>query len=448
MCSATETVTRIQKVLADQYRLGKGLESCWLKGHNMSKSGGCWIFVVGILAGCATVEPPPASKYSSPTPTIATTPDTSATQSQPVQQNATPLVQASKQRTTGTPDDARRHMIRGMAAIEMAKSPGELMAAEDEFRMATEIDDHLSNAWFNLAKVQSQLDKYQDAMDSYRHYLDVAPGAADSQSVQNEIIKLEFRQEQMNKIASRVGTWVGLDGTFYHLTVDGNHMSLKTDSRHVLPDEVSASYSLVGDIPTRAVTPAEFQLTFQGDKLSGSWTRAPVKADKCTVPADSASVTGNLFPQDKKMILRHEKGSFHASIQMGLLSDDSCAEVTSNGRKTVDEALYGPLGKGGPDFGLKGLYEWWEGGFSMIHFGWQGRLAASVEPQTRAYTAGLRTDDEILSIDGVAVKTLSAGETVMRLYGEPGSNMSLEVWRKGAKEPFVIKITRMARKES
>ena len=48
----------------------------------------------------------------------------------------------------GVPD-ARRHMVRGIAAIEMARNSGELTVAADEFRRATELDPTLSSAWYN-----------------------------------------------------------------------------------------------------------------------------------------------------------------------------------------------------------------------------------------------------------------------------------------------------------
>jgi hypothetical protein len=310
--------------------------------------------------------------------------------------------------------------------------------------MATEISPDLANAWFNLGKVQSQLGKFSAAMDSYRQYLVRAPAAPDVQTVKNEIIKLEFKHEQANKIQSRVGSWVGQDGTFYRLALDGNLMTLKTAHRRVPEDEVSSTYTLVGNVPIQAAVATEYQLVFQGNRLSGTWSRGPVKADKCSVPADSAKVSGELFDQEKKMVLRFDKGSFQASTQMSILTDDYCAGVTSSGRKSVEDTLYGPLGAGSPGFGLVGLDYWWDGGFSMVRHGWQGRLAVSVAPDTSAYAAGLRSEDEILAIDGVAVKSLSAAEAVMRLYGEPGSALMLEVWRKESKDPFMLSLKRVA----
>jgi plasmid stability protein len=51
-------------------------------------------------------------------------------------------------------DEARKYLVRGMAAIEMAKSDEELAAAATEFKKATEISPNMATAWYNLGSVQ------------------------------------------------------------------------------------------------------------------------------------------------------------------------------------------------------------------------------------------------------------------------------------------------------
>jgi len=236
---------------------------------------------------------------------------------------------------------------------------------------------------------------------------------------------------------------VGNDGTPYSLTLDGNRLTLKTDRRIVPQDEIRSTYSLVGNVPVTVPVATEFQLLLQGNRLSGNWNRAAVQADKCTVPPDTAPVTGEIKDSEKMMVLSHERTSFLAATQMSLLGDDFCGKVEAVGRKTVEEIIHGPLGKGGIGVVLTGLTQWWDGGFTAIQFGWQGRLAVSVHPDSPAFAGGLRDGDEILAIDGVAVKSLSAGQAVMRMRGEPGSSVSLEVWRKGSNETFTLTLKRV-----
>jgi len=104
---------------------------------------------------------------------------------------------------------AREYMVRGAAAIEMAKSDGDLAAAEKEFRTATEIDPTLAAAWFNLGTTQSKLKKYTDALASFQRYLNLDPKAEDAQKVRDEIIKIKYRQERMEEQSKPGWTQLG-----------------------------------------------------------------------------------------------------------------------------------------------------------------------------------------------------------------------------------------------
>jgi len=405
-----------------------------------------WSITVFLLAGCAVEQPPTplsvAPNAGTPSAKAHISPSPGAA-SAPAKIDSLQSAVAQQPRATGTPEDARRHMLRGMAAIEIAKSNDDLALAEDEFRMATEIAPQMAIAWFNLGKAQTQLGRHNEAIASFRQYLTLAPDAKDAQSVRDEIVKLEFRRELATKAQARVGLWVGQDGSLYHLTLNNNRLTLKTDQRPVPENEVRSAYSLVGNVPVTASTPAEYQLVLQGNRLTGTWSRGAVRVDKCTIPADTSEATGELNDREGRIVLHHESTSYQASTQMSLLGDDSCGGVVAGARKTSEDTLYGPLGKGGLGVVIYGLTQWWDGGFSAIQFGWQGRLGVRLQPGTPAFEAGLRDEDEILAIDGVAVKSLSAGQAVQRLRGEPGSTVSLELWRKGTKDPFTLTFRRI-----
>jgi len=92
--------------------------------------------------------------------------------------------------------EARKYMVRGMAAIEMAKNNEGLEAAAAEFGKAINIDPYLAAAWYNLGSVQSKLGHLSEAIKCYRRYLSLAPEAADARQISDEIIKLEYRLEQ------------------------------------------------------------------------------------------------------------------------------------------------------------------------------------------------------------------------------------------------------------
>lgn len=379
------------------------------------------------LAGCVVPTPPPPAALQTVPPTPA------------------PLTPAPRQACAGTLEDARRHMLRGMAAVEMAKSAAEITMAADEFRCATEIAPQLANAWYNLARAQSQLGKYQDAIASYQRYLEVAPDAEDAQKVRDELVKLEFRQEVADKAQARVGTWVGSDGTYYELKVNGDNWTLRSKDAITPEDEIRSTYPIVGSMPLPAVS-VEYQLTQQGNALTGVWNRAPVTAEKCTVPADSATVSGEVDDANHRIILRHEVTSYHASTMMSILTDDFCGGVEVKGRKAKELAIYGSFSNpdlGGIGVSLKPMTNWFDSGFTFSKPGWHGRLGILVPDGSPAYQAGLRSDDEILAIDGRPVKGMNAGEAIMALRGAPGSQVTLEIWRKDSPQTIVVNMTRI-----
>jgi len=118
-----------------------------------------------------------------------------------------------------------------MAALETAKTKADLALAIEEFNLATGISPKMAEAWLNLGKAQVQHGLYADAMESYRQYLKVAPDAPDAQTMQDEIVKLEFRQERLEKSQGREGEWMDNDGSRYYLTaVAFTQLTLPTTS--------------------------------------------------------------------------------------------------------------------------------------------------------------------------------------------------------------------------
>lgn len=252
-------------------------------------------------------------------------------------------------------------------------------------------------------------------------------------------------KDSVNNPASAImltGIWVAGDGALYQLGQNGTRLVLKTNSRPVFEDEVVSTYSLVGKVPIANFSEAEFQLTLHGSRLSGNWSRGALTVDKCRVPTDTAEVDGEL-KQDGRMLLRHARSSYKAATQMSLLGDDSCSGVSVLGRSAVEEVLRGPLGRGGLGAGIIGLSSWWDGGFAAIKFGWQGRLGVTVQPGSHAHASGLRDGDEILGVDGTPISSLSPGEAMLRLHGQPGSNVQLAIRRKGEPTPVSLVIRRI-----
>lgn len=341
--------------------------------------------------------------------------------------------------------DARKYMVRGVAAIEMAKTPAELEEAAAEFVRATELDPSLAAAWYNLGSIKAKLGDYNGAIASYKRYLSLVPKAEDASKIQDEIIKLEFRQEKALKSSSRQGTWVSADGTPFILKSDGNGMTLETDRHFITDDEAEGTYPLVGKMWITEKEQLKYDLQVSGNKLSGTWKHSSFKAGECTIPEESGEVTGEIKDSEKKIVLRYARIKYLATNSGSLFGDDYCAGVKAKETKETETVFRGPLPRGGIMAVLSGIHWYWPGGFSSIQTGWTGHLIVSdVNPNAPAFAAGLRAEDMILAINGVEVKGLpTAQEAILLLRGDIGSEVVLDVLHKGEEKSVTLRFKRV-----
>ena len=94
-------------------------------------------------------------------------------------------------------DEARRYFDRGMAAVELAKSPDDLKLAIAEFKQAIILAPDWADAYYNLGKVQEAAEMYREAVASLRKYLQLAPNASDADAVKSLINRIELKAEQV-----------------------------------------------------------------------------------------------------------------------------------------------------------------------------------------------------------------------------------------------------------
>lgn len=97
-------------------------------------------------------------------------------------------------------DEARRHMDRGQAAIEMAKTPADLDDAVKEFQKAIELAPSWPDPYYNLGMVQNKMERYDDALKNLKSYLQLAPNAKDVQEVKQLINKIEYKKDKESKV--------------------------------------------------------------------------------------------------------------------------------------------------------------------------------------------------------------------------------------------------------
>ncbi|MBA4389937.1 MAG: hypothetical protein C0399_03265 [Syntrophus sp. (in: bacteria)] len=95
------------------------------------------------------------------------------------------------------PKEARRHMARGQAAVEIAKSSAELEDAIKEFQEASRLAPTWPDPYYNLGLTQEKAGKLKEAVASLKQYLRLAPNAPDAAKIQEHIYKLEYKAEQI-----------------------------------------------------------------------------------------------------------------------------------------------------------------------------------------------------------------------------------------------------------
>jgi tetratricopeptide (TPR) repeat protein len=118
---------------------------------------------------------------------------------------------------------AKRHFDRGMAAVEMAKSPEDYRSAIEEFKQAAALAPEWPDVYYNLGLVQEKAGQLKDAANSLKTYLKLDPNAADGDTVKSLVNKLEFKAEQVLSIPEIINVLVsgfslGQEGWNYSAT--------------------------------------------------------------------------------------------------------------------------------------------------------------------------------------------------------------------------------------
>lgn len=322
-------------------------------------------------------------------------------------------------------EEARRYYLRGIAAVEMAKSNEDLAAAIVEFRKATQVAPGMASAWHNLGMVQARVGQLKEAIESFTRYVAVAPKTEDTQKIRDEIIKLEYRLEQSGKYNHLAGTWLEPNGNTVSATTEGGRLTFLI-SRMNFPGSVERW--MWGDLTgsDQMFENIKLHLEVRGNRVAGvmeidipASTSSGSRHQWCNLPAgkETSQVEGVL--EDGQLILKISKMKYKLEHNKGenMLFGSTwvrCDAVTPMGNVAVETKFRGPmpaLGRGG--IGVELRY-----GTDVI--------------QVLNHNAGLNLEpgDEIVSVNGVVLKDLpSEYERMLTIRGEPGSAVDLVVSR-------------------
>ena len=100
------------------------------------------------------------------------------------------------------PEEARKYMDRGIAAVEGAKGEEDFRAASVEFTKAANLAPWLGDAYRKLAVAQDKSGQYDAALKNLRLYLLTAPPPTDEAWAKSFINKVEYRAEKAARESS------------------------------------------------------------------------------------------------------------------------------------------------------------------------------------------------------------------------------------------------------
>jgi tetratricopeptide (TPR) repeat protein len=100
------------------------------------------------------------------------------------------------------PEEAKRFMARGIAAIKSANESGDFTDAVAEFQKAALAAPWLANVYNNLGIAQDKAGQYAEAISSLKLYLLAAPAANDAEEVKSLIYEIEYREEKAARQSS------------------------------------------------------------------------------------------------------------------------------------------------------------------------------------------------------------------------------------------------------
>ncbi len=107
-------------------------------------------------------------------------------------------------------EEARKHMNRGQAAIEMAKTPADYEEAVLEFKKAVELAPSWPSAHYNLGIAQEKAGNLEESVQSLKTYLSLSSDAENKEQVHKIIDQIEYRLERKMKNDARIAPLLGV----------------------------------------------------------------------------------------------------------------------------------------------------------------------------------------------------------------------------------------------
>ena len=220
------------------------------------------------------------------------------------------------------PEEARRHMMRGIAAVEMAKSSGDYVLAALEFEKAARLAPDWPDVYYSLGSVQAKMGDAASAVKSYRRYLELAPRAPDAEKVRQEIYKLEYLHDRQQLTAALSGAWKASNGQTFKLALDGTRLKLTRDEQQ--GDDVLTIRSMGTHTgPMTDAPPLVFFGTLIEGRIAGMYAQAAGKSSgHCELPERTDPFEGIVDTAAGRMRLVYNRVTFEYEMEFkSILSD-------------------------------------------------------------------------------------------------------------------------------
>jgi tetratricopeptide (TPR) repeat protein len=112
------------------------------------------------------------------------------------------MLAATLQPPPAVPEEARRHFVKADTLARGAHAPEDYYAAIYEYREALALAPWWGDAYHDLGIVLESAGRYDDATKEVKFYLLTNPEAKDARAAQDEIYKIEAKQQEATKRAA------------------------------------------------------------------------------------------------------------------------------------------------------------------------------------------------------------------------------------------------------